>query len=53
MLGNFRSRLNLINVMCLGKRGAPFKCLNKIIKAVIVSKLDYGSFMYGDTSQKN
>ena len=37
--------------MYLGKRGAPFKCLSKIIKAVIVSKLDYGSFIYGDASQ--
>jgi len=39
LLGNIRSRLNLINLMCLGKRGAPFKCLSKIKKAVIVSKL--------------
>ncbi|KAK2707171.1 hypothetical protein QYM36_015003, partial [Artemia franciscana] len=53
LLGNIRSRLNLINVMCLGKRCAPFKCLSKIIKTVIVSKLDYGSFIYGDASQKN
>ena len=54
LLGNIRSILNLINVMCLGKRGAPFKYpLSKIIKAVIVSKLDYGSFIYGNASQKN
>ena len=53
LLGNIKSRLNLINVMCLGKRGASYKCLSKIIKAVIVSKFDYGSFIYGDTSKKN
>ena len=52
VFGNTRSRLNLINIICLQKRGAPYKHISKIIKAVIVSKFDYGSFMYSDVSQK-
>ena len=37
----------LLNALCLGRRSAPIALASTIVKSVVISKIDYGSFIYG------
>ena len=46
LIGNLKSRANFVNAICLSKRGAPFSVATQLVRAVVISKLDYGCLLY-------
>ncbi|KAK2711721.1 hypothetical protein QYM36_012738, partial [Artemia franciscana] len=47
LIGSLKQRQNFIKTLCLGRRGAPAAFTSTIVKLVVISKVDYGSFIYG------
>ncbi|KAK2713018.1 hypothetical protein QYM36_011652 [Artemia franciscana] len=45
LIGSLKQRQNFINALCLGRRGAPTAFASTIVKSVVISIIDYGSFM--------
>ncbi|KAK2703263.1 hypothetical protein QYM36_018248, partial [Artemia franciscana] len=51
LIGSLKQRQNFINALCLGRRGAPTAFASTIVKSVVISKIDYGSFIYGSAKK--
>ena len=51
LIGSLKQRQNFINALCLGRRGAPTVFASTIVKSVVISKIDYGSFIYGSAKK--
>ena len=51
LIGSLKQRQNFINALCLGRRGAPAAFASTIVKPVVISKIDYGSFIYGSAKK--
>ena len=46
LIGSLKQRQNFINALCPGRRGVPTAFASTIVKSVVISKIDYGSFIY-------
>ncbi|KAK2718607.1 hypothetical protein QYM36_005821 [Artemia franciscana] len=51
LIGSLKQKQNFINALCLGRRGAPTAFASTIVKSVVISKIDYGSFIYGSAKK--
>ena len=51
LIGSLKQRQIFINARCHGKRGAPTAFASTIVKSVVISKIDNGSFIYGSAKK--
>ena len=52
LVGNLKSRANLLYAIYLSRRRASYSCVSKLTGATITNKLDYGYISYIEATKK-